>query len=52
MHELVYIYVCQVDMLNDFAYEDGNKLNIGELKYLTKHGKFFPFMFIMFRLEM
>jgi hypothetical protein len=29
-------------MWNDFVDEDGNKLNIGELKYQTKHGKFFP----------
>jgi hypothetical protein len=42
LHEFVYIYVCQVDTWNDFADEDGNKLNIGELKYETKHGKFFP----------
>jgi hypothetical protein len=42
MHEFVYIYVCQVDTWNDFVDEDGNKLNIGELKYQTKHGKFFP----------
>jgi hypothetical protein len=31
-----------VDTWNDFVDEDGNKLNIGELKYQTKHGKFFP----------
>jgi hypothetical protein len=42
MHEFVCIYVCQVDTWNDFADEDDNKLNIGELKYQTKHGKFFP----------
>ena len=42
MHEFVYIYVCQVDTWNGFVDEDGNKLNIGELKYQTKHGKFFP----------
>ncbi len=42
MHEFVYIYVCQVDKWNDFVDEDGNKLNIGELMYQTKHGKFFP----------
>jgi hypothetical protein len=42
MHEIVYIYVCQVDRWNDFVDEDGNKLNIGELKYQTKHGKLFP----------
>jgi hypothetical protein len=42
MHEFVYIYICQVDTWNDFVDEDGNKLNIGELKYQTKHGKFFP----------
>ncbi len=43
MHEFVYIYVCQVETWNDFVdEEDGNKLNIGELKYQTKHGKVFP----------
>jgi hypothetical protein len=42
MHEFVYIYVCQVDTWNDFVDEVGNKLNVGELKYQTKHGKFFP----------
>jgi hypothetical protein len=42
MHEFVYIYVCQVDTSNDFVDEDGNNLNIGELKYQTKHGKLFP----------
>ncbi len=31
-----------MDTWNDFVDEDGNKLNIGELKYQTKHGKFFP----------
>jgi hypothetical protein len=42
IHEFVYISVCQVDTWNDFIDEDGNKLNIGELKYQTKHGKFRP----------
>ncbi len=42
MHKFVYIYVSQVDMWNDFIDEDGSKLIIGELKYQTKHGKFFP----------
>jgi hypothetical protein len=42
MHEFVYIYACQVDTWNDYVDEDGNKLNIGELKYQTKYGKFFP----------
>jgi hypothetical protein len=42
MHEFVYIYVCQLDRWNDFVDEDGNQLNIGELKYQTKHGKFSP----------
>jgi hypothetical protein len=42
MHEFMYIYVCQVDTWNNFVDEDGNKLNIGELKYQTKHGKLFP----------
>jgi hypothetical protein len=42
MHEFIYVYVCQVDTWNDFVDEDGNKLNIGELKYQTKHGKLFP----------
>jgi hypothetical protein len=31
-----------VDTWNNFVDEDGNKLNIGELKYQTKHGKLFP----------
>jgi hypothetical protein len=31
-----------VDKWNDFVDADGNKLNIGKLKYQTKHGKFFP----------
>ncbi len=31
-----------MDTWNDFVDEDGNKLNIGELKYQTKHGKFCP----------
>ncbi len=34
--------VCQVDMCFDFFDEDGNKLNIGQLKYGTKHGTFCP----------
>ncbi len=42
IHEFVCISVCQVDTWNDFFDEDGNKLNIGQLKYETKHGKFFP----------
>ncbi len=42
MQEFIYIYICQVNTWNDFVDEDGNKLNIGELKYQTKHGKFFP----------
>jgi hypothetical protein len=42
IHECVSISVCQVDMWNDFVDEDGNKLNIGKLKYQTKHGKFCP----------
>ncbi len=28
-----------MDTWNDFVDEDGNKLNIGQLKYHTKHGK-------------
>jgi hypothetical protein len=31
-----------VDTWNDFFDEDGNKLNIGQLKYERKHGKFCP----------
>ncbi len=31
-----------MDTWNDFVYEDGNKLNIGEQKYETKHEKYFP----------
>jgi hypothetical protein len=42
IHEFVYISVCQVDTWNDFVDEDGNKLNIGKLKYQTKHGTFCP----------
>jgi hypothetical protein len=42
IYEFVYISVCQVDRWNDFVDEDGNKLNIGKLKYQTKHGKFCP----------
>jgi hypothetical protein len=30
-----------VETWNDFVDEDGNKLNIGEVKFQTKHGKFF-----------
>jgi hypothetical protein len=41
-HKFGYISVCQVDMWNDVVVEDGNKLNIGKLKYQTKHGKFSP----------
>ena len=39
IHVFVYMSVCQVDMCFDFFDEDGNKLNIGQLKYHTKHGK-------------
>ncbi len=31
-----------MDTWNDFVDEDGNKLNIGQLKYQTKHEKFCP----------
>ncbi len=31
-----------MDTWNDFIDEDGNKLNICQLKYKTKHGKFCP----------
>jgi hypothetical protein len=31
-----------VDTWNDFFDKDGNKLNIGQLKYETKHGKLCP----------
>jgi hypothetical protein len=40
IHEFVYMSTCQVDTWNDFFDEDGNKLNIGQSKYETKHGKF------------
>jgi hypothetical protein len=39
IHEFVYISVFQVDTWNDFIDEDGNKLNIGQLKYETKNEK-------------
>jgi hypothetical protein len=42
IHEFISISVCQVDTWNDFVNKDGNKLNIGQLKYETKHGKFCP----------
>ena len=31
-----------MDTWNDFFDKDGNKLNIGQLKYETKHGKLCP----------
>ncbi len=39
IHKFEYISICQVDTWNDFVDEDRNKLNIGQLRYQTKHGK-------------
>jgi hypothetical protein len=39
LYEFTYFAMYQVDTYNDFQDDQGNKLCIGELKYVTKCGK-------------
>ncbi len=39
LYESLHIAIYQVDTYNDFQDDQGNKLHVGELRYVTKYGK-------------